>query len=131
MKQEADQVRVVDETVKFALIPFERVTDSLRADWREIRQRSPDFRSPFFSYAFHELVSSLNPGVEVACMQQGGRTRAILPLRRDSPCRAKPVGGGINVAHVVLGMPGFEVPFPGFLTSPVCRNDGFYAQPPQ
>ncbi|MFK7735527.1 MAG: GNAT family N-acetyltransferase [Pirellulaceae bacterium] len=131
LKQEADQVRVVDETAKFALIPFERVSDSLRADWRDIRQSSSDFRSPFFSLAFHELVSSLNPGVEVACMQQGGRTRAILPLRRDSQGRAKPAGGGINDAHGLLCMPGFEVPFPEFLQRAGLRNYAFHAAPPE
>jgi CelD/BcsL family acetyltransferase involved in cellulose biosynthesis len=118
-----------EESVKFALIPFERIGDSLREDWREIRQSCSTFRSPFFSYSFHELVSRLNPGVELACMQQGGRTRAILPLRRDSVGRAKPVGGGINDVHGLLCMPGFEVPFPEFLRRAGLRNYAFHAMP--
>jgi CelD/BcsL family acetyltransferase involved in cellulose biosynthesis len=105
------------------------MNDELCADWDEIRQSTPSYRSPFFGHQFIRAVAAHVPEVKVACLQRGGRTVAILPFQPDRNGGARPVGLGINDAHGLLTKGGGEFGIAEFLKGSGLKSYQFHATP--
>lgn len=123
-------VEFADAGAEFKTIPWDALTDSLVADWIDIRAKHSQYRSPFWSHEFIGHVDAIRPGVEVAIAKRNGRAVAILPFRRVSQKDARPVGAGINDAHGQLAAPSIDFTFDEFLSRCGLRSFAFHAAPP-
>ena len=126
---EVEYPEYFDCATQYRTLAWEDVSDSILADWNDLRAAQAHYRSPFWSPQFIGHVAEIRPGVELAVATRNGRAIAVLPFRRHGK-DARPVGAGINDAHGLLADASVEFSFDEFLIECGLRSFAFHASPP-
>lgn len=99
--------------------------------WQALRQASPMYRSPFFSFDFLRSVADVGLQVEAAIQIDSGQLVCALPFQRQGRRVAMPVGLGINDAHGFLKRSDHRMEGPNFLQQCGLSSYHFHAAPPE
>lgn len=115
----------------FDVVDFESLSDSVVADWHDIRSQSDCYRSPFFAHGFIQAVAKRLPGVQVAFARASGKTIALLPFRLRGDGHTIPPGSGINDAHGLIAKLNKDLDVCLFLKACGLKSFAFHAAPPK
>ncbi len=119
------------KTVAYELLSAARLGEKWAAQWEQLRGSSPNFRSPFFSSRFAQVLASCVDDVQLAVARCGEDLIAVLPIQVDLHGCARPAGLGINDAHGILCLPNSSVQALELLAGCGLTNYAFHASPPQ
>lgn len=89
------------------VVPFEALDAGEALQWERLRSSQPEFRTPFFSFAFARAVHEARGDVLVALLKHHGETVGFFPHHRVG-ANVYPVGRKFNDAHGVVVAPHVE-----------------------
>lgn len=78
------------------------------AAWSQMLAEDPALDSPFFRPEFTQAVAAVRDDVEVALLEDAGRTVGFLPYQRDAGNVGRPVGGYMSDFQGLILKPGTE-----------------------
>lgn len=78
------------------------LTDDQRSRWSEIQQQNAALQSPYFRPEFTQALANVRSDVEVAVLEQNGKTVGFFPFQRTRWNFGKPVGGRLSDFHGVV-----------------------------
>ncbi len=90
------------------LIRVDGLTIQMENIWRQLRESSRQFASPYYDLEFLRAVARVRKDVEIAVLRN--TTREIVgffPFQRTRRSHAEPVGGRLNDVHGILGQNGY------------------------
>lgn len=89
-------------------VPFDALTAAEIGRWSALQIADERFRSPFFRPEYVRTVASIQAGVKVGRLIDGGETVGFFPFQLVRPGEAGPVGGRRCNYHGVIAAPGVE-----------------------
>jgi CelD/BcsL family acetyltransferase involved in cellulose biosynthesis len=90
------------------LDPNSGIPDELRSRWENLRSQNPGLQSPYFAAEFTQIVAAACDNVEVAVLEQEGKSVGFFPFERLRWNFARPVGSFLSDYHGVICAPGFN-----------------------
>lgn len=85
--------------------PANSLTAGEVADWIEIQECQPDYRSPFYRPEFTQAVAEVRPDAAVLLAQLHDRTVGFFPFMPRGNGLADPIGGYMNDFHGPIARP--------------------------
>jgi CelD/BcsL family acetyltransferase involved in cellulose biosynthesis len=70
--------------------------------WSQLQESQPLLASPYFRPEFTRAVAHVRDDVEIALIQQDGRTAGFFPYQRGTLNIGKPVGGKLSDYHGII-----------------------------
>jgi len=94
--------------MKIRVLTPDRLTPDHISTWLQIQAQDPALDSPFFRPEFTQAVAAVRDDVEVAVLEDAGRTVGFLPYQRDRGDIGRPVGGYMSDFQGVILQRGAE-----------------------
>jgi CelD/BcsL family acetyltransferase involved in cellulose biosynthesis len=91
--------------VKIRLTRLHELSRADRARWRELQASNPSLASPCFSYEFAAAAAAAREDVQLAVLEDEGRTVGFFPFQQRFGA-GLPVGGRMSDHHGVVAAPG-------------------------
>jgi CelD/BcsL family acetyltransferase involved in cellulose biosynthesis len=88
---------------------FGQLTRDEVATWSVIQRSEPTLASPFFRPEFTAAVAAVRDDVEVAVLEEGGRTIGFFPYHRSRRNTAGPIGGILSDFHGIIAPAGISL----------------------
>src|SRR5437773_375447 len=88
-----------------------RVCDLSDADWSlwlEIQRQSAIYGSPYFRPEFTRAAAAVRQDVEIAAIQEHGKTVGFWPFQRGKLSLGRPIGGKMSDFHGPIVRPGTQ-----------------------
>ena len=108
------------------LVQFQELNPRDALNWERFRSSLPEFRTPFFSFAFARAVQEARGDVLVALFKQNGETVGYFPHHRVGT-NIYPVGRRYNDAHGVIAEPGVDFTWSELLESVGAKGFEFHS----
>ena len=88
------------------VIPANRLTDEQVLTWSTWQRGDAALDSPYFRPEFTRAVASVRGDVEVAVLEEGGKTAGFFPFQRGRWGIGRPAGGPMSDFQGVIARPG-------------------------
>jgi CelD/BcsL family acetyltransferase involved in cellulose biosynthesis len=110
--------------MKITTVAANELTPEHLHQWSELQRAVPTLESPYFRPEFTQAVAAVRPDVEVAILQEDGRTTGYFPFQRGRWGIGRPVGGRLSDFHGVVSRTGLTTDAAELIRG--CRLRGWY-----
>ncbi len=108
------------------VVRFDELSEADSLKWERLRSSQPEFRTPFFSFAFARAVHAARGDVLVALLEQHGDTVGYFP-HHCVGANVYPVGRRYNDAHGVILAPTTEFTWSELLAAVGAKGFEFHS----